>query len=120
MKVSVITVVRNGAATIGATLESVAEQAHPHIEHVVIDGASSDQTVEIVRASGRPLRLLSEPDCGVFDAFNKGLALSTGDVIGYLNCGDTYWSRDVVARVAARFATTDRISPWPRRRTKLP
>lgn len=107
MKVSVITAVRNGAATIGATLESVAEQAHPDIEHVVIDGASSDQTVEIVRASGRPLRLLSETDCGVYDAFNKGLALSTGDVIGYLNCGDTYWSRDVVARVAARFATTD-------------
>jgi glycosyltransferase involved in cell wall biosynthesis len=108
MRVSVVTAVRNGAATIGATLASVGEQTHPDIEHVVVDGASADRTLDIVRSCAkRPLRVLSEPDRGVYDAFNKGLSLSTGDVIGYLNCGDSYWSRDVVARVAARFSADD-------------
>jgi glycosyltransferase involved in cell wall biosynthesis len=108
MKVSIITAVRNGAGTIAATLRSVSEQNHPDIEHVVVDGASSDQTVDIVRAAPtRGLRLLSEPDKGVYDAFNKGLALASGDVIAFLNCGDTYYSSEVVAQVVARFAAAE-------------
>jgi len=108
MKVSIVTAVRNGAAAIGATLESVASQTHADIEHLVIDGASTDATVAIVRREGRRVaRLLSEPDRGVYDAFNKGLALATGDVVAYLNAGDTYLDEGVVARVVAAFAAHD-------------
>ena len=79
MKVSIVTAVRNGAAAIGVTLDSVAAQTHADIEHVVVDGASTDGTVEVVRTRGRHVaKLLSEPDRGVYDAFNKGLALATG------------------------------------------
>lgn len=105
MLVSVVTAVRNGASTIGATLESVYEQAHADVEHIVVDGASTDATVELVRnGQTRGVRLLSEPDSGVYDAFNKGLQLASGEIIGFLNCGDTYWSRDIIARVAAEFS----------------
>jgi len=108
MKVSIITAVRNGVASIATTLNSVAEQTHPDIEHVIVDGASTDGTVERVRAlATRPVRLQSEPDRGVYDAFNKGLALATGDLVAYLNCGDSYWSPRVVADVVRRFGAGD-------------
>ncbi len=108
MKVSIITAVRNGAGTIEATLRSVTQQTHPDIEHVVIDGASTDETVALVGAAPtRALRLLSEPDRGVYDAFNKGLKLASGDIVAFLNCGDTYYSREVVAQVAERFAAAE-------------
>lgn len=100
MKVSIITAVRNGAATIRATLDSVAAQDHPDIEHIVVDGASTDGTVDVVRAHGRRVaRTCSEPDSGVYHAFNKGLALATGQVIAFLNAGDTYCSPQVVSKV---------------------
>ena len=91
MKVSVITVSFNSARTIGDTLASVAAQTHPDIEHLVIDGASSDGTAGIVRRLGtRVTRLVSEPDKGIYDAMNKGLALATGDLVGFLNADDLY------------------------------
>ncbi len=108
MKVSIITAVRNGAEAIGTTLDSVAAQSHDDIEHVVVDGASTDGTVAVVRERGRRVaRLLSEPDRGVYDAFNKGLALATGDVVAFLNAGDSYLDADVVATVAKVFAAQD-------------
>ena len=108
MRISIITAVYNGAREIGATLASVEAQDYADIEHVVVDGASTDGTVETVRRDGRRVaRLLSEPDRGVYDAFNKGLALATGDVIGYLNAGDVYEARDVITRIAAQFAAPD-------------
>lgn len=101
MKVSIITAVRNGARDIRATLASVEEQDYPEIEHVVVDGASTDGTADVVRREGRRVaRLVSEPDYGVYDAFNKGLALATGDIVAYLNAGDCYVGADVVRRVA--------------------
>ena len=104
LKVSIITAVYNGARDIGATLASVEAQDYPDIEHVVVDGASTDGTADIVRREGkRVAKLLSEPDRGVYDAFNKGLALASGDVIGYLNAGDVYADAGVIARIAARF-----------------
>lgn len=104
MKVSVITAVRNAAADILATLESVAAQDHPDIEHIVVDGASTDGTAEIVQREGRRVaRLISEPDRGVYDAFNKGLAFATGEIVGYLNAGDTYVSPGIVRRMVAQF-----------------
>jgi glycosyltransferase involved in cell wall biosynthesis len=108
MKVSIITAVRNGARDIPATLASVAEQDHPHIEHIVVDGASTDGTVEVVRRERRHVaQLLSEPDKGVYDAFNKGLRLATGDIVGYLNAGDSYCSPGAVRRIAGQFARGD-------------
>ena len=108
MKVSVVTAVLNGSRTIVSTLESVASQNHSDIEHIVIDGASSDDTVDVVRAKGvRVAKLVSEKDTGVYDAFNKGLRQCTGDVIGFLNCGDTYTSTDVLSRIARQFTDSD-------------
>jgi glycosyltransferase involved in cell wall biosynthesis len=104
LKISIVTAVRNGAAAIIPTLESIREQSYSAIEHVIIDGASTDSTAEIVRSRGsRDLRFLSERDSGVYDAFNKGLRLATGDVIGFLNAGDTYWSTQSVHRIAEAF-----------------
>jgi glycosyltransferase involved in cell wall biosynthesis len=106
VKVSIITAVRNGAREIGATLHSVASQTHTPIEHIVIDGASTDETVSTVRRLGKHVNVLvSERDSGVYDAFNKGLALCTGDLIGFLNAGDRYASEDSVAKLVAELTT---------------
>jgi glycosyltransferase involved in cell wall biosynthesis len=101
VKISIITAVYNGARDIGNTLKSVAEQDHEAIEHIIIDGASTDSTVDTIRlCDQRVSRLLSEPDAGVYDAFNKGLRLATGDAIGFLNSGDTYTSSCAVSKIA--------------------
>ena len=100
MKVSIITAVLNGATEIGRTLDSVAEQDYPDLEHIVVDGGSSDGTVEIARTRNSGAgRVISGPDTGVYDAFNKGLRAATGDVLAYLNCGDCYVSASVISGV---------------------
>lgn len=94
---SVITVSYNSATTIGATLASIASQRGITIEHIVVDGASSDTTLEILNtAPGRPT-VLSEPDDGLYDAMNKGLRLASGRTIGFLNADDTYASETSAA-----------------------
>lgn len=104
VSVSVVTVVRNGADTVGECLASVAAQSHP-AERIVVDGASIDGTAALVRAISPPVtRLVSEPDAGIYDAMNKGIALCTGEVVGMLNADDLYADVDVLARVAAAFA----------------
>lgn len=81
-------------------------QAFPEVEHVVIDGASTDNTAQLVAAHGaRVATFLSERDSGVYDAFNKGLMRSTGDVVGFLNSGDVYTGPEVLARIAAEFSS---------------
>ena len=105
LQVTVVTVAYNAAATIADTLESVAAQSYPHVEHLVIDGASRDGTQEVVaRHSQRVARFVSEPDRGVDDAMNKGLRMATGDVVGFLNADDVYANPDVLARVAETMA----------------
>ncbi len=102
MKVSIITVAYNSAATIADTLASVQAQTHLDIEHIVIDGGSTDGTVDVVRACMRPgTVLVSEPDDGIYDAMNKGLRLATGELIGCLNADDVLADERVVADVAA-------------------
>ncbi len=105
MKVSIITVAYNSAATIVDTLRSVAQQTHPDIEHLVIDGASRDGTLGILAAHAAPWRrVFSEPDRGIYDAMNKGLRLASGEVIGFLNSDDFYASPDSLATIAQAFA----------------
>jgi len=105
MKITIITAVYNGGESIATTLRSVAEQDHEDIEHIVVDGASSDATLEVVRTVGRRVaRVISEPDNGPYEAFNRGLGLATGDVIAFLNSGDTYASGHVVSRMAQAIA----------------
>ena len=129
MKISVITATRNCASTVADCMASIRRQTHPHIEQIVIDGASSDDTLAIVKGSGHSVEtlpphpsrlplptapgkphaarrtvLLSEPDNGIYDAMNKGILLATGDIIGILNSDDSYADDEVLARVAAVFA----------------
>lgn len=102
MKITVITVSFNAAPTIACTLQSVAAQSHPRVEHIVVDGASTDGTLQIVRQYGKHIAtLVSEPDRGIYDAMNKGLRLARGDVIGFLNADDEYADAKVLERVAA-------------------
>jgi glycosyltransferase involved in cell wall biosynthesis len=104
MRISVVTVVRNCVDTIADNLRSVASQRHPAVEHVVIDGASTDGTRALLERHRHALGVLvSEPDRGIYDAMNKGIAASRGDVIGTLNADDVYADDRVLADVAAAF-----------------
>lgn len=108
MKISVLTVCFNSAATIRHTLESFLAQDHPDKELVVIDGASSDDTVAIVRSYPQErIRLVSEPDRGMYDALNKGLALCTGEAVGALNADDAFHGRSALSRISAALGKDD-------------
>ena len=105
MKISIITVTYNSATTIRDTMESVLRQSYQDFEHIVVDGASTDDTLGIMqtfepRYAGR-LRFLSEPDRGIYDAMNKGIAMATGDVVGILNSDDFFTSPEILTAVAA-------------------
>jgi glycosyltransferase involved in cell wall biosynthesis len=101
LKISIITVCFNSAATISKALNSVAGQSWPDKEHILIDGASTDETLTIVDNYRAGItHLVSEPDSGIYDAMNKGVALATGDVIAFLNADDFYKDADVLERVA--------------------
>ncbi len=103
MKISVITVCYNSARTLERSLQSVAQQDWSEVEHIVIDGASTDGTIEILeRFRSRLSYLVSEPDNGIYDAMNKGLAHATGDVICFLNADDQYASTNVLSKVASQ------------------
>ncbi len=91
VKLSVVTIVRNNAAQIAETMDSVLNQGYPELEYIVVDGASTDGTTEIIHSyRNRISTFISEPDKGIYDAMNKGIARATGDVIGLLNSGDRY------------------------------
>lgn len=105
MKISIVTVCRNSATTIKDTLRSVAAQGYSGVEHIIVDGVSKDATLDVVRDDGRHVaRLVSEPDRGIYDAMNKGVRLSTGEVIGFLNADDWYASPDILHLVVEAFA----------------
>jgi glycosyltransferase involved in cell wall biosynthesis len=105
MKITVITVCYNSAKTIGETLRSVREQTYKNIEHIVVDGGSTDNTLAVVAAEGSHVtRLISEKDSGIYDAMNKGIQLSTGDIVAFLNADDFYKDADGLAQVAQMLA----------------
>ena len=103
MKISILTVTYNSAATLRETLESVRKQDYPQVEHVVVDGQSTDGTLDIIRSYPHITRWISEKDNGIYDAMNKGVALATGDIVGILNSDDIYQDSTVLARVMETF-----------------
>ncbi len=108
MKISIITVVLNGAQTIERNLQSVASQKKTdfEIEHIVIDGMSTDGTLAILQNHQDQIAILvSEPDQGLYDAMNKGIRLATGEIIGTLNCDDYYKNENILSEIHHIFET---------------
>ena len=104
MKISIITATWNSAATVENAILSVASQRYPDLEHIIGDGNSSDETLPIVfRHEDKIAKLISEPDHGIYDAMNKGIALSDGEIVGILNSDDFYANADVLKKVAQVF-----------------
>jgi len=104
MKISIITVVWNNAKTIKYAIDSVLNQTHKNIEYIILDGASTDGTIEIIRSYGDKIsKFVSEPDKGIYDAMNKGIKLATGDVVGILNSDDFYIDDYVIEKVVKEF-----------------
>lgn len=105
LKISIITATFNRVDTVAEALASVAGQTWPQVEHIVIDGASTDGTLQVIEAQRDRLAVLvSEPDGGIYDALNKGYARSSGDVIGLMHSDDFYADERVLERVALAFA----------------
>lgn len=113
IKITLVTVTYNAAQVLGRTLDSVFRQRYNNVEHIIIDGASSDGTAalaqdylerSIASDGGHEVRLLVEPDNGIYDAMNKGLSLATGDYVCFLNAGDTLPADDTLAILAERIA----------------
>lgn len=108
MLVSVITVSRNAATTIGATIRSVRDQDHESIEHIFIDALSTDGTREIIQGYCRDVDyFVSERDDGIYDAMNKGIAASTGEIICILNADDILADSSILSKVVETFETRD-------------
>lgn len=99
-KISVVTVVRNAVDALRSTVESVVAQTYDNIEYVIIDGASTDGTVDYVKKLGpRVDKFVSEPDKGIYDAMNKGIDASTGDFLIFMNAGDVFYSTETVSKI---------------------
>ena len=103
MKISIITISFNAKATIEKTLQSVANQTYKNIEHIIVDGGSSDSTLDICNSFSHVSKIISEPDKGVYDAFNKGLKLATGNVVGFLNSDDVFFIENSVQEIVNAF-----------------
>jgi glycosyltransferase len=110
MKISIVTVCYNSEKTIADTLESIAKQNYRNMECIIVDGFSTDSTWSIIESKRRSLprdtELVREKDHGIYDAMNKGIAKSTGDVVGFLNSDDVFADETSVARIADAFKTS--------------
>jgi len=108
MRISIITVTYNSAQTISACIDSVNNQTYPNIEHIIIDGASKDKTVEIIKMQPNKVeKLISERDNGIYDAMNKGITMATGDIIGILNSDDLLYDTNVLEKIANAFQSNN-------------
>jgi len=104
VRISIITIAYNSAETIEATIQSVISQDYTHVEYIIIDGASKDATMDVVdRYRDQIAVVVSEPDQGIYDAMNKGVARATGEIVGILNSDDFYADNTVLSNVVARF-----------------
>jgi glycosyltransferase involved in cell wall biosynthesis len=98
-RISIITVVFNGEKHIGRTIESVTGQTYKQLEYIIIDGKSTDNTLEVVKGYKGIHQVISEPDTGLYDAMNKGLKFATGDYVWFLNSGDQIYHKDTVEKM---------------------
>jgi len=104
LKISVITICKNACDTIEQTIQSVLRQTYENIEYIIIDGKSTDGTMGIIKTyENRISKIISEPDSGIYDAMNKGIAISTGDILYFLNAGDRLWDKNVIKKAALEF-----------------
>ena len=104
MKVSIITVTFNSISVINDCLDSISSQEYDNIQHIVIDGASTDGTLSILESKNSQINILiSKPDNGIYDAMNKGIKIATGDIIGFLNSDDFYPNNKVISKVVKEF-----------------
>ena len=94
MKISIITISFNAKATVDKTLNSVANQSYKNFQHIIVDGGSEDSTVEICNSFPHVSKIISEPDRGIYDAFNKGIRNSTGEIMGFLNSDDSFYDEN--------------------------
>lgn len=111
LKISIITISYNNEADIRETIESVTTQQYENIEYIVVDGSSSDDTMNIVREySDSITTIISEPDNGMYDAINKGIQNATGDVIGLIHAGDRLHDSEVIQKIADHFINNPKIN----------
>ena len=109
MKISIITITYNSAKTLPRALASVLGQTYSDIEHIIVDGASTDGTLELIQSYAKNhtnVKWVSEKDNGIYDALNKGIRMATGDVIGFLHSDDILYSPDSIEQIAAAFEST--------------
>jgi len=100
-RLSIVTPCLNGISFIEEAIQSVLDQDYPNVEHIIVDGGSTDGTLELIKKYSH-VRVISEPDQGLYDALNKGVRVSTGDIIGHLNCDDVY-EKGALEKVAGTF-----------------
>jgi len=109
IKISIVTITYNAEETLGRTVDSVLAQSYPFVEHIIIDGASTDNTLDVAKdysqrsyaaSNGHDVCIVSEPDNGIYDAMNKGLSYVTGDYVCFLNAGDFFPSTNVLQAIA--------------------
>ena len=108
--ISVLTVCRNAATNVRATVESVVRQTYPNVEYIVMDGASTDGTLALLRSfDSKIAQLVSEEDAGIYDAMNKALERASGDFVCFLNAGDTFASEDTLTSLAPLLRDADLV-----------
>ncbi len=108
MKVSIITITYNSGKSIADAINSVVSQTYPNIEYIVVDGKSKDNTVEVVKSFGdKVTSFVSEPDKGIYDALNKGIAMATGDLIGFMHSDDLFANEHIIQHVVDKFEAKD-------------
>ena len=103
MKISIITVCYNSEETISDTIQSVLSQDYKDVEYIIVDGKSTDRTLEIIQSINNGIKLISEKDQGMYDAMNKGINIASGDVIGILNADDVFKNSQVLTKVMDAF-----------------
>jgi glycosyltransferase involved in cell wall biosynthesis len=110
LKISIVTATYNSAETLQDTLQSIIDQTYKNIEHIIIDGLSKDNTLEIIKQFPYVAKVISEKDKGIYDAMNKGIRVATGDIIGILNSDDIYFDKNVIQDVVNVFELNTNVN----------